>query len=166
MGASRSSNMRVTIKTYRWAGGCRSKKQQAQSFGQALEEIKRNRKAWNAANVVDYAKPKASPIHDMFEWRNAVAAHEYRLTQARYYMRHLEVTIESNGKDIQMPMAVSFGPGAAYKSTQDVMENKDWRAALISKALKEALAWKERWKHLSELADIFSEIDRLKKQAS
>jgi hypothetical protein len=37
--------------------------------------------------VVEAAKPKASPLHDRFEWDNKKAGHEFRLIQARTLLR-------------------------------------------------------------------------------
>jgi hypothetical protein len=37
--------------------------------------------------LIERAKSKTSPIHDAFEWDNKKAGHEYRLIQARRYIR-------------------------------------------------------------------------------
>lgn len=41
--------------------------------------------------LVDLAQPEDSPIHDAFEWDDFKAGHEYRLIQARGYIRRVRV---------------------------------------------------------------------------
>ena len=44
--------------------------------------------------LIAEAKPKDSPIHAAFEWDNKKAGHEYRLIQARSWLRRVEIIIE------------------------------------------------------------------------
>lgn len=44
--------------------------------------------------LVDAARPKDSPAHDAFEWDNKKAGDEYRLIQARKYIRQIVITRE------------------------------------------------------------------------
>ena len=42
--------------------------------------------------LVDAARPKTSPAHPAFEWDNRKAGDEYRLIQARNYIRRVTIT--------------------------------------------------------------------------
>ena len=46
------------------------------------------------STLIAEAKPKDSPIHNAFEWDNKKAGHEYRLIQARAWIRRVEIIIE------------------------------------------------------------------------
>lgn len=50
-------------------------------------------------DVVDSASDPDSPIHECFEWRDDIAAHHYRLSQARGWIRR--VVIVSDGGETQ-----------------------------------------------------------------
>lgn len=45
-------------------------------------------------DVVDDARPESSPTHPFFEWDDQVAAEKYRLEQAQYYLRNIEIIRE------------------------------------------------------------------------
>lgn len=44
--------------------------------------------------LVEAAKPKTSPAHEGFEWNNSKAGHEFRLIQARTWIRKIEIVID------------------------------------------------------------------------
>lgn len=44
--------------------------------------------------LVDAARPEDSPAHSGFEWDDSVAGEEYRLIQARQWIRKVEIIIE------------------------------------------------------------------------
>jgi hypothetical protein len=54
-------------------------------------------------DVVAAARPKRSPIHRDFEWDDAAAATEYRLAQARYLLRSIQVTFRNERDEPQEP---------------------------------------------------------------
>jgi hypothetical protein len=46
-------------------------------------------------DVVDAARDKNAPLHPCFEWNNATAAEQFRLSQARNWIRRVRVISES-----------------------------------------------------------------------
>lgn len=44
--------------------------------------------------LVDAARPKSSPAHNAFEWDDSKAGEEYRLIQARTWIRTVEIIID------------------------------------------------------------------------
>jgi hypothetical protein len=46
------------------------------------------------SDLLERAEPKTSPIHDAFEWDNKKAGHEYRLIQARTWIRKVDIVFE------------------------------------------------------------------------
>ena len=40
----------------------------------------------NPEVLVERAKDETCPIHDLFEWNDGIAAHQYRVYQARNYL--------------------------------------------------------------------------------
>lgn len=47
-----------------------------------------------ASMLIDAAKSKKSPAHNAFEWDNNKAANEYRLWQARQYIKRITIIYE------------------------------------------------------------------------
>lgn len=48
--------------------------------------------------VVQAAEPEDSPLHHRFEWDDAIAGHEHRLSQARHLIRKVKVQVITNPK--------------------------------------------------------------------
>jgi len=70
------------------------KKNIAELVTEAVAEIYRDAGEVRPSELVDRARPKDSPIHAAFEWNNSKAAHEYRLMEARQWIRRVRITVE------------------------------------------------------------------------
>jgi hypothetical protein len=134
----------------------------AVALGETLDALKKSKGKFAARDVVNAARPTASPIHDLFEWNDAQAADKFREEQARGYIRSLVIVVEGRKGEVTMPVAVSFGSGDGYTSTEVVMSSAQLRARLIQQALDEAEAWRDRYRHLRELGSVFASIERAK----
>lgn len=151
-------------KKYKWADHARNKKSLAPVFGRVLEEIqKKNGGRWTNEQIVNAARPVRSPIHAMFDWDDENAAELYRRQQAGSYARLLEVEIVGGGKKVTLPVGVSFGAHSGHIATEKVLSSESLRTLMVQQALKEATSWMDRYKHLSELASVFKQIQRLTK---
>ena len=83
--------------------------------------------------VVNEARPKKSPLHDDFEWDDAKAAEEYRLSQARQYIRITPVRVANNKPEqrlvhvvperVEGPTAVETSREGYYKPMSVVVQN-------------------------------------------
>lgn len=113
--------------------------------------------------VVDDARPRTSPTHDLFEWDNAVAGEKHRLEQAGYYLRSVDVVIVDEEREATTRVrAVQSEGDRGYDFTTRILKNPARRADLIAKALAEFKTWKTRWETLEELAGVFAEAEKLK----
>lgn len=77
-------------KTYVPKNGARFSAEDASILGAYFERIA-NDGALSPEDVVDAARGESSPLHDFFEWNDAVAGEAFRRDQARYYLRNIEV---------------------------------------------------------------------------
>lgn len=145
--------------------GARFTKAQAQSLGEVLETI-----GFHATpqQVVEAARPKASPIHDMFPWNDKLAAESHRVFLARNYVNHLEVVIitESGERTTKAFHSVVIQHGEVaergYCSLETVVENEELNAQVVRKALAELNYWKSKYaeyKAYPELAGVFAAIE-------
>lgn len=128
-------------------------------------------KKLTAERVVNDAKASKHPLHNYFEWDDAIAGHLHRIQQARILIASLmelrddgikvrtftNMMEDSNGNE-------SIGFNAAesqYIDTDTIFENPELRSRLLEKAKREMLSFKNRYKNLLELAKVFEAIDSL-----
>lgn len=123
-----------------------------------------------AQEVVDAARALESPLHEHFEWDDSAAAEQWRLDQARALIRVTVTVIKAKNK---APMTVHAfwsltpdrrKPGGGYRAVEKIMASRLLRKQLLADALAELEAIRSKYAMLSELADIFEEVDKLAKR--
>lgn len=109
--------------------------------------------------VVEKAKDENTELHKCFEWRDDIAAEKYRLHQARKLMCNL-IIVEQEKKDTQEPVRLMFKTKAheGYKPISLIMQEPDEYKALLNRAYRELARFKQKYKMLKELKDIFELI--------
>lgn len=117
--------------------------------------------------VVEAARSEDSPLHEQFDWNDSTAAHQWRLQQARQLIRTV-VTYEQvgNGDKVPVRVFVSLTPDrehddGGYRVSVDVMSDATLRGQLLSDARAEMIRFKEKYRQLQELAEVFSAIDNV-----
>ncbi len=117
--------------------------------------------------VVERARPESSPLHSRFEWDNTVAGHQYRIWQARHLIR---VSVELlAGTDEKMNVFVSLSPdrereSGGYRIMTEVLSDAQMRAQMLADALGELELFRDKYKRLKELSEIFSAIKKVKRK--
>lgn len=139
-------------------------KADAQVVGDHIESLRQERGGRLApTDLVADATYDDSPLHDLFEWDDEVAAHEHRLTQARYIIRSIVVTVESSPESAPVRAFVSVvkDDERFYTHIEYAMTEEDLRAQVIGKAYKEMQDWRKRYKDLSDFASVFRAVDAI-----
>jgi hypothetical protein len=141
-------------------------------------EMERVRKATgskrtNAKDLVSAAANPKSPLHDEFEWDDAVCGHKYRLHQARYLMRAIVVTYETipmgKAQTVRIirtraytnPRPKGQSEGSDYSLTVDILDDAAMRAALLQEALLDIERFKNKYAILDEFADLLDQMNKL-----
>lgn len=135
----------------------------------ALENIRhRNRGVITPEAVLQAAKRKNNPLHSEFEWDNSKAAKRYRLEQARYIVRSIEVVHEKGPVMESRVYEITSGrsenkEGAKpvshkYKTLDDILSNKNDRAAMVDRARRDLRAWLHKYGMLDELQDVIDTV--------
>lgn len=108
---------------------------------QVVQELYNQHGEIRTRDLVDAARPKDSPAHAGFEWRDDKAAEEYRLIQARKWIRRVEVIVE--GKPdilIHVPKVITDDTDSAdgHYQAGSVLVNKpdEFERALSSARLR------------------------------
>jgi hypothetical protein len=135
-----------------------------QFIGEELERIRvRQNGRLDSEDVVEHARKRRSPLHPLFDWDDASAAEKYRVEQAKYLIRSIEIVIDGGG-DEQVPIrafvSVKRDEDRSYTSTVHALSDPELRAQIVAQAFKELEAWRQRHAELTEFAKIFAQIDR------
>jgi hypothetical protein len=72
-------------------------------------------------SVVDDARKTKSPLHELFQWNDALAAEEHRLDQARAIIRSVEVIVQMTETTIRVSSYVrdpTLHPEQGYRRIQ------------------------------------------------
>lgn len=114
--------------------------------------------------VVDESKPEEAPLHPVFEWDDELAANNYRVEQARNLVRAIRI-VDETGKQENPPVWVAVTipetQERAYVETTKAWSQKDMRTEVLADAVKQLRGLQSRYRHLSELSEVFEAIDRL-----
>lgn len=117
-------------------------------------------------DIVEKAEDEPeSELHKCFEWDDRKAARGYRLQQARLIMANIVVKTTDINPDAKTETFVRAIVKTEEKSTYEpitvTVTNVDSYALLLERAKSELEAFQRKYKTLSELAEIFDDIDRL-----
>ena len=149
---------------YQWKKGSKLSVS-AQEVGEYLEQIRDRNGTITPEAVLDNAK--GSVLEPLFEWRDKKAAVSYRLTQARYILRSLEVTVtqaepvEVRAYTVVTTQESDEAESRVYATIEEAMRRPEWRAEVLERAKRELRTWRERYKLLSELAAVFAAVDKV-----
>jgi len=149
---------------YIYRVGARVKGVSAQVAGDTLTKIKKkNKGALTPEKVVEESRNKDAPLHDCFIWNNTEAANLYREERARHLIRSVQVVIEDYDEGESVPVRafvhVEGDDSPRYVSTKDALSDPELRQEVLERAMNDLRSWRERYKELNELADIFMAMD-------
>jgi len=150
-------------------------------IGRELDGIsKKNPEDVNEVIVQQARNPK-SAMHEAFDWDDTSAAHKHRLRQASYLRNAIQAhTIYSDDPEhevLECPANLVYparidvvAPKQAWMpgvvrtalTQQQVMENEDYRAYHLARALIDLDAFHAKYSYLTELAEVFIAIEKVK----
>lgn len=132
----------------------------AQTAGEELERIYSKNGTLTAADVVEESRSELAPLHSCFEWRDGVAAEEYRKEQARRLMRAIVQPVETPRED-PTEVRAFFNVQHSYHPFQVIVQSEDKMEALLKAALRELRQFQNKYNVLSQLSPVFDAIDAL-----
>ncbi len=108
---------------------------------QALLEIEDAEGRLDPEIVIERARDQASPLNGYFEWDDDVAAHQYRITQARRLIRSIKVEVVV--RDVPMNVVSYIRDQGGYQNIVRVRSDAEKaRAAIIDEMTRVAQAVK------------------------
>jgi len=145
--------------TYKWKNGAHLSGD-VEAVGKCLEKIRERDGVLTTDAVIREAKAAKSPLHRYIEWDDRQAAAVYREVQARYLIRSIVTVLdEGDGEALRAFVVVTTDDQDGYQSLRVAMNDEAMRQQVIARAKRELADWRERYRELKELADIFAALD-------
>lgn len=104
---------------------------EAQIIGEELERIEAHHGVIDPHVVLDASRPESAPLHDHFEWDDAIAGEKWRLEQSRSLIRSVEIVRDET--ELRVPAFVNVTSMGGYVSAATVQSRPD----LYQEALRE-----------------------------
>lgn len=103
-------------------------------------------------NVVEAAKPKASPIHNVFPWDDKIAGHQWRLHLARNLCNSLRVIVENEeGEEVEERVLVHVEePLVGYQEIDLVATDDSLSEKVMIRARQDLTEWLGRYHALEK----------------
>lgn len=137
---------------------------EAQIAGEELEKIKgHNSGDLTPEMVVQAASQATSPLHGLFEWNDAKAAHQNRLHVAGILIKSIVVTVAAaeKGEPTPVNVTVTKASGEGGTASARVVSEAELHAKRITKGWNDLDKWIASYGALPEFAQISAVIKAL-----
>lgn len=132
-----------------------------ESLQRELSALKDSEGLLHAERVVTWAaRHPNSALYNQFEWDNTVAAHQYRIWQARELI--VTVTYESGGPQM-VSLSVDRVKGGGYREVSDVIKDRELSEIMLRDALAELDRIRIKYKQVKQLVPVWDEVDHVRK---
>ena len=120
--------------------------------GNELERIESSR-GLTAETLVNESRPESAVMHPCFEWKDDVAAENYRKHQARTLIGSV-VQVEVLEHKPKTPVRSYHNIGGVYRNIEAIFETPVYVEEMIDKARRDLRCLETKYSTLSELPDI------------
>jgi len=139
----------------------------AKLVGEHIEMLRQKFKGeLTPKDILDDARHDNSPLHSFFEWSDTEAAEQYRLQQARGLIRSVvAIYVRDDKPAVRQKAYVHVAERSAphYREASHAMSQTKTRQLVLQRAWSELRSWKQRYKDLTEFADLIAVIDDVEK---
>jgi hypothetical protein len=129
---------------YQWRQGGPKPAVEADVFGAFVEELAEGAEpgAVPPHLIVEKARPRSHPVHDLFDWNDKHAAHAHRLDQARHFVNRLRIVrveLKSNPTISERAFYSVRTPDdhRGYVGRNRIVNDRDLRVQVIEHAKSE-----------------------------
>lgn len=111
------------------------------------------------SQVLEKARSKDTELHKCFDWNDKSCAEKWRLHTARNVINHLVIKV-SEQEDRPAPRVFyKTSQDTGYQRTEYIIKDIDEYQQLLDQAMRELRIFKEKYKTLTELNEIFELIE-------
>ena len=137
---------------YKFKGNPEKCYQELQSLGDS----------YTPEDVLDLAEDPNTELHKCFTWDDTKAARLYRLSEARTICNSLRVVVErKDGTPQEFRVIQHDDTEKVYKPVVLMVRNEDEYSRLLEQAKDDMRRFKERYKRITELAEVIDEIEKV-----
>ena len=133
----------------------------ASTAGAVLDGIraKTGREDVTPEELLDASRDADSPTHAEFDWDDSVAAHKWRLEQARLIIAHIRI-IRADSQSEYKERAFVSAPGGnhAYVPLETALGKEEYREHLLNQAKKEMTVFIAKYRRIKELAKVIDDM--------
>lgn len=150
-------------------GGRRVSNREAPIILKQFEKIRTKHGVLRADLVVEAARNKLSPLHHFFPWDDKKAAEAHRLEIARDLIASVRVSVkkdpDSKPFSVRALIRVSDPTlGPTFAPLMEVMESDEYRAQMLTQAMRELETFRTKYADLVEFDELFSVFVKLKRR--
>lgn len=150
---------------YQWKKDAPTPKVAAQVFGDMVEKIAGDVSSAKPDDIVAAARPRKSPIHAMFEWRDDHAAEAYRRQQARGFIGSLQIVrVEfSEGQTLSSRafFSVSTEKRTGYVGQDRILGNRDLQKQVFESARQELESYLRKYASILALGTFVPRLQEI-----
>lgn len=147
-------------------------KADAQKVGTELEAIYEEHGKLTPPLVVDDARNPERETHQLIEWDDTTAAHNYRNEQARHIMRNIIIVRTEQGEVMEESKIIKFRAfenvdveeGRYFMPMQVAVSRDDTRSYMLQQAMRALASFRQKYGMINELAAVLDAIDDLEKE--
>ena len=155
--SKRNGKARAKAPTWTKVPGAHISNAEAAAVGETLTAFwAKHKRPMQAADLLEAAKAKTSPLHGLFEWNDAKAAAAHRLSRAGKLLGSIQITWEKvPGVKVSGKGAVALkGRGPGYIPARVVHRDVDMTKEYLALAKKELTSWYMRFTRIREVAEM------------
>ncbi len=132
----------------------------AQVAGEELERIGKT-VGITPENVVNESRPEDAPLHSCFEWRDDVAADEWRKQQARTIIGAIVVKVEPDSGTAAAPVRVRafHSVGNTYEPLEVIVRNQSLSQIMLDSAKRDLEQFRNKYRDLKSVVPVLRAID-------
>lgn len=131
-----------------------------QAAGELCESLAANG-GLTARRLLEANRDPAAPLHEVFEWDDAVAAENYREQQAGHVIRSIVVVREEKAAP-PVRAFINIQDGAReYKPLEIVVRSPDLSAQMMESARRDLEAFRQKYIALTDLTPVFTAMDSI-----
>lgn len=116
----------------------------------------------NAETLVDVSRPEDAPLHNEFEWRDDVAAEEWRKQQARCLINCLVIVDDEKSLEPVRAYVHINESTSNYEPIQKVLCSIDGTEALKRMCFKELTAFQNKYRNVLAMIDANEKVDAIR----
>ena len=113
----------------------------------------------NAQELVNASRPADAPMHQDFEWDDAIAGEQWRKAQARVYIAGIVYApVQTHGEPVRVFAKLTAG-SSEYTNLETIMRSPDSIEILRQNAIKDQEVYKSKYNTILKIVEVNMSID-------